>query len=191
MKQKSFILSYEKRANIITTRILLISILAFPALIILGLLKVFAFDMPKLYVFCAIGAFGAFSPFIFRKIGLNSTYLKYFTILMSTVVVAVLNVNYQIGIYMMFLLPIALSCLYFDKKLTVTALVLGILSMVLTFNNRQYCRRSIEIEQKHLKLLTTTFPFYPTFLSDRFHCRYKIKASFEMLTYRSGGCNCK
>lgn len=49
MKQKSFISNNEERANIITTRILLISILAFPALIILGLIKVFDFDMLKLY----------------------------------------------------------------------------------------------------------------------------------------------
>lgn len=132
MKQKSFISKNEERANIITTRILLISILAFPALIILGLIKVFDFDMPKLYVFCAIGAFGAASPFILRKTGVSSTYLKYCTILMSTVVVSVLNVNYQIGIYMIFLLPIALSCLYFDRKLTLTALILGVLSMVIT-----------------------------------------------------------
>lgn len=51
---------------------------------------------------------------------------------MSTVVVGVLNVNYQIGIYMIFMFPIALSCLYFDKKLTLTALIFGILNMVIT-----------------------------------------------------------
>ena len=132
MKQKSFIFSNEESANIITTKILLVSILAFPALIILGLLGIFEFDMPKLFVFCAIGAIGASSPFILRKVGLRSTYLKYFTIFMSTVVVGVLNLNYQIGIYMIFMFPIALSCLYFDKKLTLTALFLGILSMSIT-----------------------------------------------------------
>ncbi len=129
MKQKTFILNNEKKANKITTLILFFTNLAYPALIILGFLKVFDFDMIKLYIVCAIGALGASTPLLLRKIGIDNTLLKYYTIAMCTIVVGILNINYQIGIYMVFLFPIGLSCLYFDKKLTLTTLVLGILNM--------------------------------------------------------------
>lgn len=132
MKEKSFILENERKANKITTRILFFTNLAYPALIILGYLKVFDFDMMRLYIVSAIGAIGASTPLILKKIGINNTVLKYYTIIMCTVIVGILNINYQIGIYMVFIFPIGLSCLYFDKKLTLTALIIGVINMTIS-----------------------------------------------------------
>ncbi|WP_010243610.1 hypothetical protein [Acetivibrio cellulolyticus] len=67
MKQKAFITNNEQKANNTTTNIMLWANLAFPALIILGWLKVFSFDMTRLYIFCSIGMVGALSPFVLKK----------------------------------------------------------------------------------------------------------------------------
>lgn len=40
---------------------------------------------------------------------------------MAGVTVGALNLNYQVGIYMTLILPIAVSCIYFDKMLTLVA----------------------------------------------------------------------
>ncbi|QNU68376.1 hypothetical protein EHE19_008225 [Ruminiclostridium herbifermentans] len=132
MEQKVFIIENEKKANQATTNILFGATLAFPAIIILGLLKFWNFDMAKLYVYCLIGSICTVSPYLLRKIRVNNTFLKYYTITMSAVVIGVLNLNYQIGIRLMFMLPIALTCIYFERRLTLTALVLELINIIST-----------------------------------------------------------
>ena len=95
IKEKSFISKNEENADIITTKILSFAILTFPDLIILGLIQFFPFDMKKLYIVCIIGAIGASAPFILRKINVNCRFIKYFTIVMETLVIGVLNINKQ------------------------------------------------------------------------------------------------
>lgn len=120
----------EQIANKTTTKILLIATIAFPALIILGWLKFYEFDMAKLYVYCSIGTIGTVSPYILRKLGINNIVLKYYIITMAAVAIGMLNLNYQIGIHLMFLFPVALSCIYFDKRLTFIALFLQIINVI-------------------------------------------------------------
>jgi len=132
VQQKTFILKNEQQANIISTRILLWSVIAFPALFLLGYLGVFKFNYQNLAILSAIGIIGAVTPFIFRKTGANSTFLKYFTVIMSTVVIGVLSTYYQIGIWILLIFPVALSCIYFDKKLTWTTFAIGFVCLFIT-----------------------------------------------------------
>lgn len=138
MEQKSFIVKNEQEANVITTRILLISTIAFPALFILTFLGIFTFDLVKLSIFTAVGFLGALTPFVLRLCKVNSTLLKYLTVVMSTLIVSILSTNYQIGIFLMYLFPVALSCLYFDRKLTLFTFVLGIVSIFIAQYFRFY-----------------------------------------------------
>lgn len=130
--QKSFISENEQKANKATTNILLGATLAFPIIIILGLLEFWNFDMSKLYVYCSIGTICTISPYLLRKIRVNNTFLKYYIITMSTIAIGVLNLNYQIGIRLMFMLPIALTCIYFERKLTLIALILDLINIIST-----------------------------------------------------------
>ncbi|MCX8132057.1 MAG: methyl-accepting chemotaxis protein [Clostridia bacterium] len=132
MEQKSFLCKNEQEANVITTNILLWATLAFPALIILGIVGVFNFDMQRLYIFSTIGAIGAVLPFVLRKLSVNDTILKYSSIVISTLIIGILNTNHQIGINMLYIFPITLSCLYFDRKLTWTAFIVGYANLILT-----------------------------------------------------------
>lgn len=132
MKQKAVITANDQKANITTTKILLFTTIAYPVLIILGWLKVWDFEMTKLFVYCLIGSVGTISPYILRKIGVNDTFLKYYIITMSAVVIGALNLNYQIGIHLAIMFPVILSCIYFDKKLTITALILAVTILVST-----------------------------------------------------------
>jgi hypothetical protein len=132
MSQKSFILTNEKEANAISTRILLFSVFAFPALILLSVMKIFDFNMSRLIFLSIIGSIGAISPFVLRLFKLNETLLKYFTIIMSTLVIGLLNTNYQVGINLMYLFPLALSCLYFDRLLTLATFLVGIVNLWVT-----------------------------------------------------------
>jgi methyl-accepting chemotaxis protein len=132
MKQSSFIVNNEHKANKATTNILLGATIAFPALIIMGWLNFWHFEMTKLYVYCLFGSICTVSPYLLRKMRVNNTFVKYYTITMSAIVIATLNLNYQVGIHLLFLLPVALSCIYFDRKLTFTALILQIINLIST-----------------------------------------------------------
>lgn len=132
MKKENVINNNEIIANKATSNILLFAALAFPTLIILGRLNFFYFDMKKLIIYCIFGTICSISPYILRKANVNNDFLKYYTITMSAIVIGILNVNYQIGIYYMFMLPMALSCIYFDKKLTITASILQIINLICT-----------------------------------------------------------
>lgn len=136
MEQKSFILENEHDANIITSRILLYSVCAFPLIFILNMLKVFNIDPNKLVVLTIIGVISSLLPFILRKVGVNSTFLKYFTIFMGAVIITVLATNPRIGIYLLYMFPIGLSCLYFDRKLTWAACGLSTLGMTIALYAR-------------------------------------------------------
>lgn len=121
MLKQGLINTSDEIANKFTTNILLFTTVAFPTLIFLGWIGLFPFDLVKLSVYCLIGTISSCSPFILRKLGANSSFLKYYVIVMSGVTVGVLNLNSQVGIYMTLILPIAVSCIYFDKKLTIVA----------------------------------------------------------------------
>ena len=123
----------DEIANKSTTKILLFSTFAFPALILLGWLGVFYIDdLSYLIIYCLIGTIATISPFILRKIGVNSQFLKYYTIAMTGVAIGILNLSGQIDIYLSLILPIAMSCIYFDKKLTIMASVFQCLIIIVT-----------------------------------------------------------
>ncbi|MBM7687248.1 methyl-accepting chemotaxis protein [Defluviitalea raffinosedens] len=133
MTKQHFIHKNDEIANESTTNILLISTLAFPALILLGWSGIFYIDnLANLITYCLIGAIATISPFILRKIGVNSQFLKYYTIAMAGVAIGILNLSNQIDIYIALILPIAMSCIYFDKELTIMASIFQCLIIIIT-----------------------------------------------------------
>ncbi len=132
MIKQGLISTSDEIANKFTTNILLFTTIAFPILIFLGWIDVFPFDIVKLCIYCLIGTVGSVSPFILRKLGVNQSFLKYYVIVMSGVTVGALNLNYQVGIYMTLILPMAISCIYFDKKLTLVAAGVQIVITIVT-----------------------------------------------------------
>lgn len=133
MTKGQFIHKNDEIANISTTNILLIITLAFPVLILLGWLGVFYIEnLFTLVIYCLIGTMSTISPFILRKIGVNSEFLKYYVIAMTGVAIGILNLSNQIDIYITLILPIAMSCIYFDKKLTIMASLFQGLVIIIT-----------------------------------------------------------
>lgn len=132
MEQKPFLFKNEQEVNIITTRILLWTTLVFPLIFLLNSIGIFGIDPRKLSILTVIGILSTLSPFILQRLKMNSTFIKYFTVLMSTVVIGIVATNPKIGIYLMYLFPIALSCLYFDRKLSITTFILGIGNLLIS-----------------------------------------------------------
>ncbi len=116
--------------NIISSRILLCAtIVAFPLLILLTVIRFFTTNLQVLIAISVCGILVSFLPFLLRKLNVNSTVVKYLTIIGSTIIVGILGTMPGLGVYLVYLFPIGLSCLYFDKKLTTTAFVIGLVNL--------------------------------------------------------------
>ena len=122
----------DEIANKFTTNILLFTVIAFPTLLFLGWIGLFPFDLVKLSIYCLIGTISSVSPFLLRKLGVNNNFLKYYVIVMAGITVGVLNLNYQVGIYTTLILPVAVSCIYFSKKLTLMASCVQVVITIIT-----------------------------------------------------------
>jgi len=132
MNQKSFIMKNEHEVNIIASRILIWATLAFPALILLSVMKIFTIELSWLIPITVVGVTAAFIPWLLRKLNVNDSVVKYSVVLVSTLVIALLSVNPNVGINIMYSFPVALGCLYFDKKLTRSAFAFGVVSVIAT-----------------------------------------------------------
>lgn len=120
----------DNRINNMVCRILLWLILIFPALFLLSFLGVFRLTIGELCILTPIGCVFIIIPTILKKVGVKTTVLKYCSVIALSLVVAVMGSNSNVGIYMTYVLSLAISCLYFDVRFTKHVAVIGYVCMV-------------------------------------------------------------
>jgi methyl-accepting chemotaxis protein len=133
MKEKTFILSNDKQVNRLASSLLLIvCIVVFPTLLILSIINIFKIYIPQLITFSLISFVLVITNFILARKLANPETVKYFCIIISTLVIGMLATNYHIGVYLTYLFPLILSCLYYDRKATFTAFALGFVNLLVS-----------------------------------------------------------
>lgn len=141
MNKKTFIFTNDKEVNKLASMILLIVCLViYPLLFVFTIAGLFHIDMKQLTIFASISLTLVFINFFLARMSINPTVVKYFSIFISTVIIGLLATNKDIGIYLTYLLPCILSCLYYDRKLGFTAFVIGVISLSIS----QYFRLQVE-----------------------------------------------
>ncbi len=130
MDKQTFILLNDKEVNkLASTLLLIICFVVFPLLIILTIIKLFNIDMTQLTVFTIISFVLVLLNFFLARKDINPVYVKYLNIFISTMVIGMLATNNDIGINLIYIFPLILCCLYYDRKLTFTAFGIGIISL--------------------------------------------------------------
>ena len=130
MDKQTFILLNDKEVNkLASTLLLIICFIVFPLLIILTIIKLFNIDMTQLTVFTIISFVLVLLNFFLARKDINPVYVKYLNIFISTMVIGMLATNNDIGINLIYIFPLILCCLYYDRKLTFTAFGIGIISL--------------------------------------------------------------
>lgn len=120
----------EKAVSRLMCRVLLGITLVFPVFFLLSALGIFKVTIAELCVITPFGVVCTVSPFVLSKFGVPAKFIKYYSVIAVAVVIALMASNAHIGIYMTYLLAMALSCLYFDKKFTVMTAVIGFVCLV-------------------------------------------------------------
>lgn len=127
VSKSSTIIKNELEANKFGCTVLVtIGFVVFPLIYIVNSLNIFKIDPDRLIFLSSIGFILSVIPFILRIFKVNSGIIKYIAVIFSTFSIGLLATNKDIGINMVYVFPVALSCLYFDRKLTTTAFILGI-----------------------------------------------------------------
>jgi methyl-accepting chemotaxis protein len=141
MNRKSFILRSEEEVNVIVTKILLWSLLIFPVTMLLSHPFIGFFqEHYTVYIFPSIlGIIAQTIPYILRKLNYHSAAVKYAAIIASAVTITVIN---GVGVFstkISLLYPVALSLLYFDRKLNLVAIISTMVGIAVSqFFNLKY-----------------------------------------------------
>lgn len=127
---EDFFVKNEIAVNRLMCRILLGMTLVFPVFFLLSALGVFKVTVSELAMITPFGVVCTISPMILQKLKVPAKFIKYYSVIAVAMFVTLMASNAHIGIYITYVLAIALSCLYFDKKFTVLTSVIGYVCMV-------------------------------------------------------------
>lgn len=129
-QRSEFFARNDAEVTRIICKILLWLTCAFPALFLFSVLGIFLVSLRDLAILTPIGVICTLSPTILQKCRASTDFLKNYSIVALALVIALMATNAHIGIYMTYVLALALSCLYFDKKFTVRTAVIGYVCLV-------------------------------------------------------------
>lgn len=125
MDNRDFFRKNEAEVNRLMCRILLGMTLVFPVFFLLSALDVFAITFPELLKILPFGLTCTISPFILYKLKVPSAFLKSYSVIAVALLITLMASNAHVGIYITYVLALALSCLYFDRKFTINTVVIG------------------------------------------------------------------
>ena len=156
MPQKSYYIKNEQETNRIVIKILLWILLVFPVILLLSrsVLGFFPGDY-TVYLWPSIcGTVFNLTPYILLRCNAKSSIVKYAAIIAATFTVGVINANPEMYISIILIMPIALSLLYFDRKLAFFSFAITLAMIAISqylFDSALYTRFGIAgVESKPL-----------------------------------------
>lgn len=130
MGNEQFFFENDRKVNTKVCRILMWLSLVFPVLFILSILKIFSVSIRDLCIITPIGLVCTLMPTLLKRMGISVELLKYISIISLSLVVAIMGCNSHIGIYITYILALAISCMYFDARFTRNMAFLGYACLV-------------------------------------------------------------
>lgn len=100
-------------------------------LLLTNMLGIFAFDEVLQIIIEISIVFVTTAPYVLLKLNVSDVFLKYYMLIGVSAFICSLGTNNRIGIYITYVLVPILSCLYFDKKFTLSIGCISYLSMVI------------------------------------------------------------
>lgn len=118
-----------KDVNKIVSYSLFVCAFAIALLIICTYVGIFEFSGYIVFSLLTFGFISTLSPIILFKLKVNDTFLKYYILIMISILIGLLGTSNSIGIYITYILVPVVSCLYFDVKLTKFTVIFSYLVM--------------------------------------------------------------
>lgn len=128
---KKFFNQNDKNVNELVCKILLCLTAVFPVLFLLSYLGVFKVTFKELMIVSPIGCVCTITPTILKKLNVSTNVLKYYSVMSLAVIIAIMATNPNLGIYITYILALAISCMYFDVKFSKHMAVFSYICMVI------------------------------------------------------------
>ncbi len=126
-----FFLENDKRVNNKVCRILLWMTIIFPTLFLLSAVGVFQVSFKELAIVTPFGLICTITPTVLKKMKVPVNVLKYWSVTALAILIAIMGSNSNLGIYITYIIALAISCLYFDVRFTKHIAILGYICMVI------------------------------------------------------------
>lgn len=130
MNNEDFFKKNEAEVSRLMCRVLLGMTLIFPVFFLFSIMGIFKITVSELLAITPFGVICTVSPIVLYKLKVPAGFIKYYSVFAIAAVITLMASNAHVGIYMTYLLALALSCLYFDKKFTMLTAVVGFLCLV-------------------------------------------------------------
>lgn len=131
MGNKTFFEKNDADVSFLICKVLMGMTLIFPALFILSATHIFSVSISYLLRVVPVGLICTLSPMILYKLRVSIIFIKNYSILAVAFFIVLMAANHHIGIYITYALPLALSCMYFDKKFTIRTALIGYIGLII------------------------------------------------------------
>lgn len=128
--EDTFFKKNEEQVNYLVCKGVACAFWVFPVMLLLNAIGIFKFTSVMSVMIVLIGAFCSLSPIILQKTIRNQTFVKYYVLVCIIILISALATQYHVGIYITLVLAPIMSCLYFDKLLTVKTVLLSFLGFL-------------------------------------------------------------
>ena len=139
MKSNSSVLKKnELEANFFTAKVMAIGCIFTLAISVLNYLKIFDIESNTILITTVTGIIILLIPtLIVNILKMNQPCVKYIIITCCVITVAIYNITLSYHVIILFVCPLVLACMYFDKKVTLVVLleimVLSTISQLLAY----------------------------------------------------------
>lgn len=188
MDKSKIIKKNEQEVNEIILKSFKWILLLFPISIILNLLKVLSVTWGFVAIICAVGIPICAIPIIYHALKFDMTYFKYVSMIAFLLVQIILYSTNYMTVVFLWIVPIALACLYFDTKLLITTFILLIPSILIGEVIASTNHIAIEAEYKWILLHMVSFMIQfsiiiPIFISLAKRSNKMLHQSGELLVH--------
>ena len=120
----------EKQANKVVAKVMRITFLIFVLVYGLNLAGIFVVDNTIMTIAFVSGSVFLWLPTLFSRIGDGTAgYIKYLNVICATMFIFVSTVTLSFHVVVVYVYAIAISCLYFSKKLNVLTTVINVIGV--------------------------------------------------------------
>lgn len=131
----------------------------FPAIFIGTFAGVFKIEYKNLLILSVVSIIVSRIPFIMKKSNCSHKIIKYMSLICVAVDISILGWNSNIGIYMTYCLALVLSCLFFDRKLTIYICIVNYICIIVSLYMRSINVQQIEFDSNFMWFVSRTIGF--------------------------------
>lgn len=155
-KEREYFVQYDRSISSYLCKMLLYMSLSGPAIAIATAAGFFHMNIYQVIIIVVVVMFACLSPCALEKSGVSSSFLKYYIVFIISTLVCVIAMIPHVGIWITFILGVALSMLFLDRLLTAAVSIYSYALMLIAMYVRveRWCAAGSLIADRQYDVMT-------------------------------------